>query len=33
MVEVAAPAILAEMRDWLALGGTNLGIVGDSAHS
>lgn len=29
---VAAPAIKAEMDDWVALGGRNSGIVGDDAH-
>lgn len=29
----AAPVILNEMNAWIALGGTNLGIVGDKNHS
>lgn len=30
---VAAPVIVAEMRDWVALGGRNSGIVGNDAHT
>lgn len=29
----AAPVILSEMDDWVALGGGNSGIVGDAAHT
>jgi len=31
--ETASPILQAEMADWIALGGTNLGIVGDPAHT
>ncbi len=30
---IAAPVIVSEMADWVALGGGNSGIVGDAAHS
>jgi hypothetical protein len=30
---VAAPVVLAEMADWVALGGGNSGIVGNAAHT
>lgn len=30
---IAAPIIEDEMRDWVALGGINLGIVGNDAHT
>lgn len=30
---IAAPVIVAEMNDWVALGGGNSGIVGDANHS
>jgi hypothetical protein len=30
---IAAPVIVAEMNDWVALGGTNSGIVGDPSHN
>lgn len=33
MTCVCAPSIAAEMRDWVALGGTNSGCCGNAAHT
>src|SRR5689334_6919186 len=30
---IAAPVIVEEMNEWVALGGTNSGIVGDDDHN